>query len=74
MWTAIGLTCGFVCLIVAVIAMASKSGSRAAQLDSLKAEIKKTAEERARANKIITGVANLPVDDVRRRLQDTRHK
>lgn len=54
--------------------LASKNGSKAAQLEALKAELKKQAEEQAHANKIMDSVRNMPSDDVRKRLQDISGK
>lgn len=49
--------------------LASKNGSKAAQLEALKAELKKQAEEQAHVNKIMDNVRNMPNDDVRDRLR-----
>lgn len=54
--------------------LASKNGSKAAQLEALKAELKKQAEEQTRANKIMDSVRNMPSNDVRKRLQDISSK
>lgn len=54
--------------------LASKNGSKAAQLEALKAELKKQAEEQTRANKIMDNVRNMPNNDVRKRLQDISSK
>jgi hypothetical protein len=54
--------------------LASKNGSKAAQLEALKAELKKQAEEQKRANKIMDSVRNMPSNDVRKRLQDIPSK
>ena len=50
------------------ILLASKEGSKAAQLENLKAELKKLAEEQRRANETIDRVRNMSDDDVRNRL------
>lgn len=65
---------GFLSLLVLVVLLASKSGSKAAQLEVLKQEIKRRAEEQARAQKILDSVANMSSDDVRKRLQDISSK
>lgn len=70
MWTAIGLIGGFSCLIWAVVYLAAKNGSKAAQIEVLKAE----AKERSRANKIMDTVRSLSADDVRNRLQNLSDK
>ena len=61
---------GFMALLGVVVLLASKGGSKAAQLEALKAEIKKQAEAQARAQKILNHVVTLPADDVRKRLQN----
>ena len=70
MTTQLILIGGFALLLGVVVLLASKSGSKAAQLESLKAEIKKQAEAQARAQKILNNVSNMPADNVRKRLQD----
>lgn len=74
MWQVIGLTVGFCFLFGATIFLARREGSKAAQLENLKLEIKKRAEEQARANRIITHNDDLPIADVRKRLQDITSK
>lgn len=61
-------------LLTLIVTLASKNGSKAAQLEALKAELRKIAEEEARANKIIDSVRNMPSNDVRKRLQDISNK
>lgn len=70
MWTAIGLICGFACLIGIVILLSFKYGSKAAKLEVLKHE----AKERARANKIMDTVRSLSADDVCHRLRNLSDK
>lgn len=74
MWTHVILIGGFLSLLGLVVLLASKSGSKAAQLENLKTEIKKQAEAQARAQRILNHVANIPADDVRKRLQDVSSK
>ena len=74
MWTHVILIGGFLSLLGLVVLLASKSGSKAAQLEVLKQEIRKRAEEQARAQKILDSVANMSNDDVRKRLQDISNK
>lgn len=74
MWTHIILIGGFLSLLGLVVLLASKEGSKSAQLEALKAEIKKQAQERARAEKILNDVSNMSSDDVRKRLQDVSSK
>lgn len=60
---------------MAVIALAAKNGSKAAQLESLKAEIKKQESERKRAEKMASSVANMDDNTVRKRLHEiSNHK
>lgn len=66
MWVCIGLIFGFVCLLAAVIALARSGGSKAAQIEAIKSEIR----ERQRGNKIMDTVRNMSDDDVRERLQN----
>lgn len=70
MWTHVILIAGFLSLLGLVVLLASKEGSKSAQLESLKAEIKKQAEAQARAQKILNNVSNMPADNVRKRLQN----
>lgn len=61
-------------LLTVIIFLSSKNGSKAAQLEALKAEIKKQAEEQARAERITNNVGSLSPDDARRRLHDVASK
>ena len=73
MWEKIGLT-GLFCLLWMVgLWMASKYGSKSAQVDSLKQEIKKQLKEQEKANAINKRVDDMPITDVRKRLQDIKH-
>lgn len=74
MWTHVILIGGFLSLLGLVVLLASKGGSKSAQLEVLKQEIKKRAEEQARAQKILNDVSNMSSDDVRKRLQDISSK
>ena len=58
----------------AVILLSSRNGSKAAQLEALKAELKKKAEEQARANKINTAIAGMDEHTVRQRLHEIATK
>lgn len=49
--------------------LASKNGSKAAQLEALKAEIRKQAEEQSRVARINSSVSNMSDADVAERLQ-----
>lgn len=70
MTTQLILIGGLALLLGVVVLLASKEGSKSAQLENLKAEIKKQAEAQARAQRILNYVANMPADDVRKRLQN----
>ena len=61
-------------LLGAVIYLAGKNGSKSAQLEALKAELKKQAKEQAHAQKITDNVYSLSADDARRRLHDVAGK
>lgn len=55
-------------LLTVIIFLSSKNGSKAAQLEALKAEIKKQAEEQARAKRINHNVANFSDSDITNKL------
>ena len=74
MWIYLVMILVFGSLFSVAIVMASKNGSKAAQLESLKAELKKQAEEQARENRVIDSVRNMSSDDVRKRLQNISSK
>ena len=72
MWIQIGMIGGFLCLLGAVVLLASKSGSKSAQLENLKAELKRIAEERARAQRMVDNVHRTDIERVREKLQATK--
>ena len=74
MWTYILIILGSGTLFAVAIALAAKNGSKAAQLEALKAELKRQAEEQARAKKITDNVNSLSDDDARKRLHDVANK
>jgi hypothetical protein len=55
-------------LLTVIILLSSKNGSKAAQLEALKSEIKKQAEEQARANRICQNVSNFSDSDITNKL------
>lgn len=55
-------------LFTLVITLASKNGSKSAQLEALKAELRKKAEAQARANRINHNVANFSDSDITNKL------
>ena len=61
------ILCGMGLFSVAIY-LASKNGSKAAQLEALKAEIKKQAEEQRRVQKITDTVTAMDEHSVRQRL------
>ena len=61
-------------LLSAIVLLASKNGSKAAQLENLKAELRKNAEEHARAQKITDNVYSMSDDDARKRLCELQSK
>lgn len=70
----IGVVAAFLFLLGGIIYLSHKNGKKAAQLEKLKDEIKREAEEQARANKIIDNVGNMSDDDVRERLRSISGK
>ena len=60
--------------LLVVIVLAGKNGRKAAQLEALKATLKKQAQEQARANKIMDNVRTMPHDDARKRLHGIANK
>lgn len=61
-------------LLAVCLWLASKNGSKAAQLEALKAEIKKQMEEQARAQKIRDCVSAMDEHTVRNRLHEIANK
>lgn len=72
MITYVCLTIGFMCLLGLVVSLASKNGSKSAQLEALKTELRKRAEEQARAQRINDTVRRESIDSVRSKLQQTK--
>ena len=73
LWQIVAIMGGCGLLGVALL-LASKNGSKAAQLEALKAQIKKQMEEQARANKITDSVRNMDEHTVRSRLHEIANK
>ena len=65
---------GGTALFAGALVLASKNGSKAAQLEAIKAELKKIAKEQEKANEISENVASLSADDARNRLHDVANK
>jgi hypothetical protein len=67
------ILCGFGVFGIAIY-LASKNGSKSAQLAALKAELRKLAEEEERAKRINNFANGLNSDDARRLLQDVANE
>ena len=65
---------GGTALFAVALLLAGKNGSKAAQLEALKAELKKIAREQEKAHEISNNVSSLTADDARRRLHDVANK
>ena len=61
-------------LVLAVVLLAGKNGRKTAQLEALKAELKKQTEEQKRVQKITSSVCNMDDAVVRQRLRDVARK
>ena len=61
-------------LLSAVVLLATKNGSKAAQLEALKLELKKQAKEQAHAQKIRNRVSVMDEHTVRQRLHQLANK
>lgn len=68
MWLQIGVIFGLFSLWVLTAYLASKAGSKSAQLESIKAEIKRQEKERERAEKIANSIDNMDDTTVRQQL------
>ena len=72
-WHLVTVLCGGGIVGIALW-LASKNGSKSAQLEALKAELKKRAEEQRRAQQITDRVYTLSMDDIRRRLHEVANQ
>lgn len=72
-WEIIAIVCGSGLFGVALW-LASKNGSKAAQLEALKLELKKQAEEQARENRIISSVDRMDEHTIRQRLCELQNE
>lgn len=70
MWLYIILGVAFCSLLSAVIYLAIKNGRNSEKVESLKEEIRRRAEEQARANRIVDSVRMLTDDECRNRLHE----
>ncbi len=61
-------------LLAVCLWLASKNGSKAAQLEALKTELKKQVEEQARAQQIRDSVSAMDEHTVRSRLHEVANK
>ena len=74
MWQYLFAILAFGSLLSVVIVLASKHASKEAQLQNLKAELKKQAEEQERARRIMDQVSYMSNDDARRKLCELQIK
>lgn len=68
MWLEFLILSIFGLLFATITVLASKNGSKAAQLEAIKAEIKRQAKERERAEKIANSIDNMDDTTVRQQL------
>ena len=73
MWQQLGLIGLFGLLWVGGLWLASRWGSKKAQIDALKEEIKREAREQERKNEIDRNIGNMSNATVRERLQNTKN-
>ncbi len=73
LWQFVAILCGGG-LVGVALWLASKNGSKSAQLEALKAEIRKNAEEQARASKIMDCVSGMDEHTVRQRLHQVANE
>jgi hypothetical protein len=74
MWLQIGVIFGLFSLWVLTAYLANKAGSKSAQLESIKAEIKRQEKERERAEKIANSIDNMDDTTVCQRLHKIANK
>lgn len=70
MWIYVVLTVLGGSLLSLVVYLSTKNGSRLAQLEAIKEELKRLEKEEKKANEISNKVAHLTADDARRRLHE----
>ena len=70
MWIYLTMIVAFGSVFAFALILASKNGSKAAQLEAIKGELKKIAREQEKANEISNNVSSLTADDARRRLHE----
>ena len=73
LWHCVIVLCGGGIFAIALW-LASKNGSKSAQLEALRAELKKQAQEQERAQRITDSVYAFGNDDVRKRLYAIANK
>ena len=74
MWQYLFAIVAFGGVFATALFLASKHASKEAQLQNLKAELKKQAEEQARARRIMDKVSYMSADDARRKLCELQSK
>lgn len=66
--------CGFLLVLGVALYLARKEGSKAAQLEALKAELRKQEQEQKRAKEITNSVTTMDEHAVRQRLHEIANK
>lgn len=74
MWQYLIAIIVFGALLSAVVLLASKNGSKAAQLESVKAELRRIAEEQRKAREVAERVSSFTDDEVRAKLHEIANK
>lgn len=74
MWIEFLAIFGFGLLLTVIVALASKNGSKAAQLEALNAEIRKQAYEEEKLRKISKDVSNFDECTIRQRMHEISNK
>lgn len=70
MWIYVVLTLGCGSLLSLVVYLATKNGSRAAQLEAIKQEIRRIEKEQAKVQKINEEVSSLTPEEARAKLHN----
>jgi cell division protein FtsB len=74
MWIEFLAIFGFGLLLTVLVVLASKNGSKAAQLEALKADIRQRYKEQERAKELANRVDNMDDADIRNRLREISNK
>lgn len=73
MWLKALVTALFGLLSAGVLYFVRRDGRNSERIRNLKTELERTAKEQENANQVHSSVDNMSDDDVRERLQNTRH-